>query len=76
MTSVFSIGLRMLAFLVTGLLFDPKVWLAAVIAIPAVFAGIAVASRIFHRISRETLMRVVALTLLAVGASLVLRSAL
>lgn len=75
MTSVFSIGLRMLAFLVTGLLFDPRVWLAAVIAIPAVFAGIAVASRVFYRISRETLMRVVALTLLAVGASLVLRSA-
>lgn len=75
MTSVFSIGLRMLAFLVTGLLLDPKVWLAAVIAIPAVFAGIAVASRIFHRISRETLMRFVALTLLVVGASLILRSA-
>ncbi len=75
MTSVFSIGLRMLAFLVTGLLFDPKVWVAAAVAIPAVFAGIAVASRVFHRISREALMRVVALTLLAVGASLILRSA-
>jgi uncharacterized membrane protein YfcA len=74
MTSVFSIGLRMLAFLVTGLLFDPKVWLAAAIAIPAVFAGIAAASRVFHRISRDTLMRVVALTLLAIGASLVMRS--
>jgi uncharacterized membrane protein YfcA len=74
MTSVFSIGLRMLAFLVTGLLFDSRVWLAAVIAIPAAFAGITVASRVFHRISREALMRVVALTLLAVGVSLVVRS--
>jgi len=74
MTSVFSIGLRMLAFLVTGLLFDPKVWLAAVIAIPAVLLGIAAASRVFHRISRDALMRVVALTLLAIGASLVMRS--
>ncbi|MCG6876649.1 MAG: sulfite exporter TauE/SafE family protein [Betaproteobacteria bacterium] len=75
MTSVFSIGLRMLAFLVTGLLFDLKVWMAAVVAIPAVFAGIAVASRVFHRISRDALMRVVALTLLVIGSSLVLRSA-
>ena len=75
MTSVFSIGLRMLAFLVTGLLSDVKVWLAAVIAVPAAFAGITVASRLFHRFSRETLMRVVALTLLAVGVSLIVRSA-
>jgi len=75
MTSVFSIGLRVLAFLVTGLLIDLKVWLAALIAVPAVFAGIALASRLFHRISRETLMRIVALTLLAVGVSLIMRSA-
>lgn len=74
LTSVFSIGLRMLAFLVTGLLFDLKVWIAAMFAIPAVFAGIAVASRFFHRISRETLMRMVALTLLVIGVSLILRS--
>ncbi|NJN39648.1 MAG: hypothetical protein HC807_00540 [Gammaproteobacteria bacterium] len=63
----------MLAFLVTGLLLDPKVWLAAAVSIPAVFAGITLASRLFHRISREMLMRVVALTLLAVGTSLILR---
>jgi uncharacterized membrane protein YfcA len=49
--------------------------MAAVVAIPAVFAGIAVASRVFHRISRDALMRVVALTLLVIGSSLVLRSA-
>lgn len=74
MTAVFSVGLRMLAFLVTGLLSDPKVWLAAIIAIPASLTGITVASRIFHRISRRALMRVVALTLLAIGASLIVRS--
>jgi uncharacterized membrane protein YfcA len=75
MTSIFSIGLRIVAFLITGLLTDPKVWIAAAIAIPAALAGIAVATRIFHRISREAVMRVVALTLLAVGVSLVVRSA-
>lgn len=74
MTSIFSIGLRVIAFLITGLLADVKVWIAAAIAIPATLAGIAVASRIFRRISREVVMRVVALTLLAVGVSLVVRA--
>jgi uncharacterized membrane protein YfcA len=74
MTSIFSIGLRVVTFLVTGLLADLKVWIAAAIAIPATLAGIAVASRIFRRISREAVLRVVALTLLAVGVSLVARA--
>jgi uncharacterized membrane protein YfcA len=74
MTSIFSIGLRVIAFLITGLLSDFKVWIAAAIAIPATLAGIAVASRIFHRVSREAVMRVVALTLLAAGTTLVVRA--
>jgi uncharacterized membrane protein YfcA len=74
MTSIFSIGLRVIAFLLTGLLTDLRVWLAAAIAIPATLAGIAVASRIFHRVSREAVMRVVALTLLAAGVTLVARA--
>jgi len=74
MTSIFSIGLRAIAFLITGLLVDVKVWIAAAIAIPATLAGIALASRVFRRISREAVMRVVALTLLAVGASLIVRA--
>lgn len=75
MTSIFSIGLRAGAFLITGLLADVRVWIAAAIAIPASLAGIALASRIFHRVSREAVMRVVALTLLAAGATLIVRSA-
>lgn len=74
MTSIFSIGLRVIAFLITGLLADLRVWLAAAIAIPATLAGITVASRIFHRVSREVVMRVVALTLLAAGVTLVVRA--
>jgi hypothetical protein len=33
-TSVFSIGLRVLAFIVTGLLLDLKAWIAAALASP------------------------------------------
>ncbi len=75
MTSIFSIGLRVAAFALTGLLSDRRVWIAAAIAIPASLAGIALASRVFHRVSREVVMRLVALTLLAAGATLVVRAA-
>ncbi len=73
-TSMFSIGLRVLAFIVAGLLIDLKAWIAAAVAIPAALAGIAVATRIFRLISRETLARLVALMLLAMGVSLVARA--
>ena len=69
-----SISLRVLAFLLTGLLLDPQVWIAAALAVPAAFAGIAISSRLFHRISREALQRAVTVMLLASGASLILRS--
>jgi uncharacterized membrane protein YfcA len=74
MTSIFSIGLRVVAFLIAGFLVDLRVWVAAAIAIPATLAGIAVASRIFHRVSREAVMRVVAATLLAAGVTLIVRA--
>ncbi len=69
-----SISIRTVAFLLTGILLDPKVWLYAVFVVPAGLAGIWAASHLFRRISRETLMRVVVLMLLASGASLILRS--
>lgn len=69
-----SISLRTIAFLATGILLDPKVWTYAVFVVPAGLAGIWAASHLFRRISRETLMRAVALMLLVSGASLILRS--
>jgi uncharacterized membrane protein YfcA len=74
LTSICSIGLRVLAFVVTGLLLDPKAWIAAAIAIPAGLAGLAVAARIFRLVSREVLTRLVALLLLATGVSLIFRA--
>jgi uncharacterized protein len=69
-----SISLRVLAFLVTGLLLDKDVWLAAAFAIPAALFGLWVARRIFNRISREALMRAVTAMLFLSGCSLVLRA--
>lgn len=69
-----SISLRTVAFFATGTLLDPKVWIYAAFIVPAGLAGIWAASHLFRRISRETLMRVVALMLLVSGASLIFRS--
>jgi len=71
-----SISLRAVAFLLTGLLLDPDVWLKAAAVVPASLAGIWVARRMFLRISREALLRAVALLLLASGISLIFRAVL
>lgn len=69
-----SISIRTIAFLVTGILLDPKVWLYALVVVPAGLAGIWAASHLFRRISRKMLMRTVALMLLVSGASLIVRA--
>jgi len=74
LTSVASISMRLAAFALTGLMSDAKVWLAAAVALPAAWIGISAASHLFTRIRRDTLMRAVALMLLASGGSLLLRA--
>jgi uncharacterized protein len=70
-----SISLRVAAFLITGLLLDRTVWLAAAMVVPAALLGLVVARLIYRRISREALARAVAVVLLASGSSLILRAA-
>jgi hypothetical protein len=69
-----SISLRVAAFLITGLLLNPNVWLLAIGVVPAALLGIAVARRMFLKISREQLLRAVAVVLLVTGGGLVVRS--
>src|SRR5256886_3252972 len=73
LTIIFSIGLRLVAFAVTGLLTQDGVWLAAAAAIPAGLLAVYIASRVFRVISREMVMRAVGILLLASGASLIVR---
>jgi len=73
LTTIFSIGLRLAAFAVTGLLMQDGVWIAAAASIPAGLLAIYFASKIFRVISREMVLRGVAVLLLASGASLVAR---
>jgi uncharacterized membrane protein YfcA len=69
-----SIGLRVAAFLITGLLLDLRVWTALAFVIPAVLAGLYIASKVFRNLPRELLMRAVALLLIGSGASLLWRA--
>ncbi len=69
-----SISVRVVAFVLSGLLLEPRVWLVAIGAVPAAMLGIAVARRMYLRVTREQLLRMVAAVLLVAGASLVLRA--
>jgi uncharacterized membrane protein YfcA len=69
-----SISLRLVAFVLTGLLLDAEIWMKAIAVVPACLAGIWVARKIFRRLSREALLRAVAILLLVSGASLVWRA--
>jgi uncharacterized membrane protein YfcA len=69
-----SISLRVAAFLITGLLLNQQVWITAAFAVPAILLGISVARLIYMKISREALMRAVALMLLVSGGSLLWRA--
>lgn len=74
LTTLFSIGMRVVAFALTGLLLKREVLLAAIAVLPAAFAGVGIASLLFRRISHALLLRLVALLLLATGTSLILRA--
>ena len=69
-----SISLRVVAFLLTGLLLDLSVWLTALAALPAALLGMYVTARIFRALSRQLLMRAVGLMLAATGVSLIVRA--
>lgn len=75
LTTVFSIGMRVAAFAITGLLFKSEVWVAAALAVLAAMVGLSLASWAFKRVTRQFLLRVVALLLLANGISLIARGA-
>jgi len=73
LNTIFSIGARVVAFAATGLLMQDGVWITAATAIPAGLLAIYFASKVFRVISREAVMRAVAILLLASGTSLVAR---
>lgn len=73
MTAIFNISMRIIAFTATGLV-DVRVLVSVIAIIPASLVGVAASSLLFKRMSRETLVRIVEIVLLATGASLITRS--
>jgi uncharacterized protein len=74
LTTLFSIGMRVVAFALTGLLLKRGVLLAALAVLPVAFVGVSVASRLFRHVSHALLLRLVALLLLVTGGSLIARA--
>lgn len=74
--TIFSITLRVCAFIIAGLLMTLKPWLWALACLPASMAGLWVASKAFARFSRDTLIRVIGVMLVVSGVSLILRGVL
>ena len=69
-----SISLRVVAFLIMGLLLDARVWITALAVVPTALAAIWAARRVFGRVSREALLRAVTLLLALSGSSLIYRA--
>ena len=69
-----SITVRVVAFFITGTLRDSRVWLSELLMVPAALAGIYISRKLFLRISRDLLLRLVAVLLLASGGSLLVRA--
>ena len=74
LTTLFSVSMRLVAFIITGLLLKAGVLLAALFAMLAAMVGLTLATLAFKHVSREFLLRVVAMLLLANGISLIARA--
>ena len=69
-----SISIRVAVFFITGMLLVREVWMAALFAVPAALLALFIAKRLVHRISREAVLRAVAVILLLSGSALILRA--
>ena len=74
LTSLVSIGARIVAFAWAGLLSSAGVWLVALAVLPVTLLALHVADRVHARLSRDALLRAIRALLAVAGASLVLRA--
>lgn len=73
MCTIFSITLRVVAFVIAGMLMNAKPWLWALAVFPASFAGMWVARKAFNHLSRDLLIRAIGIMLVGSGISLIVR---
>ncbi|MBI1396168.1 MAG: TSUP family transporter [Betaproteobacteria bacterium] len=75
MSIVFSLStsLRIVLFLISGLLLRVELWLSAAVLLPLVFAGVRLGHRLHTAVPRSVLGRLVSALLVGSGLSLVVR---
>ena len=66
----FSTGLRLVVYLISGLLFQSEVWWAFVLLLPSMPVGLAIGHRLQAKLTREHVGRLLSLLLIASGLSL------
>ncbi|MCW5621019.1 MAG: sulfite exporter TauE/SafE family protein [Burkholderiales bacterium] len=71
---VISTGTRLVLFLLSGLLLQPDVWLAFLMLVPMVLAGLFIGHRLHGRLSQLQVARLLSLLLLASGASVLAKA--
>jgi len=70
---IFSVSIRALVFTAGGLMLADRL-VGYAMLVPFALAGLWIGNRIHGRISREAVLRVVAVVLLLIGASLIARA--
>jgi uncharacterized membrane protein YfcA len=73
-TSVVSIGTRLLAFGFAGLLSSRTVWITAVTVAPASLMALWWADRVYAGLSRDVVIKMIRVLLCIAGVSLILRA--
>lgn len=71
---IVNVGFRLAAFVVAGVLLQPRLWIAAAALLPAAALGLWAGNRLHGRASRQGLVRAVAALLLLMGGSLIARA--
>ena len=71
---ILSVGLRLVAFAVAGLLLSRALWGAAVVLLPVAWAGVWVGHRVHVRAAPATMARIIGAVLLLTGITLIARA--
>ncbi|MGH7278636.1 MAG: sulfite exporter TauE/SafE family protein, partial [Candidatus Rokuibacteriota bacterium] len=71
---VVSVGARLAAFLIAGVLWDTRLWLLAIVLLPVAGLGIWTGNRLHGRVTPAVMARMVSAVLFFSGASLVYRT--
>ena len=69
-----SVWIRMVVFLVAGLLLQPPLLTVALLMVPVMFVGLVIGNRLHHALSGAGFMRLLALLFLINGMSLLVRA--